>query len=156
MAPPRICPKQRLLDRTDRSGDCWIWLGATTRDGYGVMGIGRNKQHRAHRVSFEVFKGAIPEGMVVCHTCDTPRCVNPDHLFVGTVSDNTQDMLRKGRHPIRRDGEHHATKISHADRELVRAARARGETLTTIASRFGVSFQIISAICNRSGSYGAA
>ena len=77
---------------------CWLWIGANSgKGGYGQISInGRIK--RAHRVSWELHRGFIPEGMLVCHHCDTPPCVNPDHLFVGTYSDNTIDSVKKGRH----------------------------------------------------------
>lgn len=156
MAPSRISPAERLLKYSDRSGNCWIWTGATTRDGYGVLTIGRNTQRRAHRVAYELEHGPIGPGLVVCHRCDTPRCINPAHLFIGTPRDNTRDMLAKGRRNSRTNLAHPATKVTHAQREEIRAARRSGETLSSIGNRYGVSFQVISAICNRSGNYAAA
>ena len=70
---------------------CWIWQRYKNHAGYG-----RFMSHRAHRVSFTMFKGD-PTGFVVCHHCDNPPCVNPDHLFLGTVKDNVSDMMAKGR-----------------------------------------------------------
>lgn len=70
---------------------CWEWRGGTTK-GYGTY---RDKS--AHRVSYERYKGPIPPGMIVCHSCDNPSCVNPDHLWAGTYSDNANDMWSKGR-----------------------------------------------------------
>ena len=96
---PRVPIKDRLLSRYKVCGDCWIYTGQKTRDGYGVIGIGRTKQLRAHRVSYELHIGPIPAGMLVCHRCDTPLCIRPEHLFLGTPKDNTQDMLLKGRRP---------------------------------------------------------
>lgn len=78
---------------------CWVWYKATDKDGYGVIQV--NSQHaKAHRFSFLQHKGFIPSKWHVCHTCDNPSCVNPEHLFVGTSSDNRQDSIRKGRSPI--------------------------------------------------------
>lgn len=75
---------------------CWLWTAALDSKGYGVIGTGPHKVDRAHRVSYRLFKGD-PTGLDVCHRCDTPACVNPDHLFLGTAKDNIQDMIRKGR-----------------------------------------------------------
>lgn len=76
---------------------CWIWLKATDKDGYGFIKVNR-KQMRTHRVSHEIFNEEIPTGMMVCHKCDTPSCINPNHLFVGTATDNGQDYSNKKTH----------------------------------------------------------
>lgn len=75
---------------------CWLWLG-TTSNGYGRLSYGGHAPRYAHRLSFEAFNGPVPAGMDVCHKCDTPSCVNPAHLFVGTASDNAKDMVQKMR-----------------------------------------------------------
>lgn len=75
---------------------CWIWMSSLSDRGYGQLTI-KNKTIYAHRFSWELHNGPIPEGLLVCHHCDTPLCVNPDHLFVGTQKDNILDAMRKGR-----------------------------------------------------------
>lgn len=75
---------------------CWLWLGSTSSRGYGYSGI-KGAPSLAHRASYEAFSGPIPAGMCICHKCDTPACVNPDHLFAGTNLDNMRDMCAKGR-----------------------------------------------------------
>lgn len=97
---------EKFMEKVDRNhpSGCWQWTGSKDSWGYGQIRIvsssGGSKIRGAHRISFELFKGEIPDGYFVCHTCDNPRCVNPDHLFLGTQTDNMQDRLRKGRNPF--------------------------------------------------------
>ena len=76
---------------------CHIWMHTTDEYGYGFLKH-NNKQLRAHRASYEEYVGEIPKGILICHTCDVPSCINPNHLFLGTYADNSADMVRKGRH----------------------------------------------------------
>ena len=78
---------------------CHLWIGGADPDGYGVISRQgrRGKQERAHRVAYELFVGPIPDGICVLHRCDTPACVNPEHLFLGTNLDNVRDRDAKGR-----------------------------------------------------------
>lgn len=87
------------MDRLDVSGDCWLWTGPVNRGGYGYLsGQGEGgKSVLAHRLSYEVHVGPIPEGLRVLHTCDVPRCCRPEHLWVGSDADNNRDMWLKGR-----------------------------------------------------------
>jgi len=84
--------------------DCWLWQGVKNNKGYGMFGVGRDARtgkHRnmlAHRFSYQMELGHIPEGKYLCHTCDNPACVNPYHLFVGDQLANMRDRLAKGRH----------------------------------------------------------
>ena len=87
--------EDRFWSKVDKSGDCWIWTGATNKKGYGQFKIA-GKQNASHRVSYILTKGEIGE-LFVCHTCDNPSCVNPSHLWLGTCKDNHQDRERKKR-----------------------------------------------------------
>lgn len=90
----------RFVTKTDT---CWIWAGAKSDKRYGFFKI-QNKMLKAHRLSYELHKGDIPEGVLVCHSCDNPPCVNPDHLFLGTHKTNAEDRMQKGRHGDRYRG----------------------------------------------------
>lgn len=75
---------------------CWLWLGSVSRKGYGKA-ISGGRGYQMHRVAWERAHGSIPAGLYVCHKCDVPSCVNVDHLFLGTHTDNMRDMVAKGR-----------------------------------------------------------
>ncbi len=76
---------------------CWDWNASKNKQGYGRMGIGAGQCINAHRVSWVIHNGDIPDGLFVCHKCDNPSCINPKHLFLGTRQDNTNDMMLKKR-----------------------------------------------------------
>ena len=87
--------EERFLSKIEKTAGCWLWRGGCSGNGYGSFWAGKNVP--AHRFAYEMFRGPIPSRMWVCHTCDTPLCVNPEHFFLGTSSDNLLDASRKGR-----------------------------------------------------------
>jgi hypothetical protein len=124
---------------------CWNWTGATTPPPrqYGQLYV-NGKTILAHRISYVVHVGKIPQGMQVLHKCDNPRCINPDHLFLGTQKDNIQDCVRKGRLKIPgfHGSKHPNSKLTEA--QVVEIYKKKGiETLPRIAESFNVTRQAI-------------
>jgi hypothetical protein len=121
--------------------DCWLWQGYRNRDGYGVLHQSHSENRKAtlaHRFSWELHNGPIPGGAIICHRCDTPPCVNPAHLFVGTDADNHRDKWQKGRAPSGSD--HSNSRLTEEQVEYARAAYEAGETTQhALAKELGVS-----------------
>lgn len=123
----------------DASCGCWVWVGCTDADGYGI--IRHNGTNvRAHRASYQIHKGETPSHLAVCHSCDNPCCVNPDHLFLGDETDNNRDAVTKGRHKTG----------SVMNYEIAAQVRKAKEKLTgrTVAKQFGISEAAVSRITN--------
>jgi hypothetical protein len=125
--------------------ECWDWNGKRNPKGYGIIKV-NNKEWYAHRVSFELHNGPIPEGLFACHKCDRPCCINPHHLFAGSSMDNTTDMIAKGRHVIKaQKGEEKYNSLLNDDLvRHIRQCRLLGETCISIATRLGVNSRTIS------------
>lgn len=100
MAALKLTLEQRFWAKVKKADGCWLWTGAGSRKGeHGRIGIGGRSEGiaLAHRLSWELHHGPVPDGFCVCHRCDNPPCVNPAHLFLGTKGDNNRDMYAKGR-----------------------------------------------------------
>lgn len=131
-------------------GTCWPWLGAKMVNGYGTYRGGKNKV-LAHRFAWQSHNGrAVHDGLFCCHTCDNRICCNPDHMFLGTAKENTQDMLRKGRDGMsKRFGENHERSV--LTDAIVTACRARcraGETIKSLSVEFCVDQKTINSAVN--------
>lgn len=88
--------ESRFWSKVIKTNECWLWAASGTSDGYGQLKF-QGKKMYAHHISVRLSGREIPVGMVVCHKCDVPKCVRPDHLFIGTMKENQQDASRKGR-----------------------------------------------------------
>lgn len=140
----RFWPK---VDKSDELGGCWIWRGDRDSRNYGRIRDFRKGHERsigAHRVAYQLTHGQIPDRLVVCHRCDNPPCVNPAHLFLGTMKDNQSDMARKGRSA--RGERQGGAKLSEQDIPRIRELYAAGSTQREVAQAFGVSQGTISLI----------
>jgi len=130
--------------RMDPVTGCWIWMRSKDTKGYGriTKTLGEeHKTYRAHRIAWEEYYGLVPEGMCVLHQCDTPACCRPDHLFLGTLQDNSSDMVAKGRSA--RGPKHRAAKLTEND---VLNIRKSTEPQKILAERYGVDQSAISHI----------
>ena len=147
----RISSQMSLPDRFEAqiarepNSGCWLWAGSYHRQGYGLIRV-HGKQRLAHRFSYERFIGEIPAGANICHKCDVPECVNPEHLFVGSQADNVADMVHKGRLADRRGSNHPQAKLSE---QQVLAIRENAASQRIIAGQYGISKTMVRLIKQR-------
>jgi len=125
---------------------CWLWTGGTDSNGYGKIML-NYKVLGAHRVSWEVHHGPIPPGLYVCHKCDVPGCVNPDHLFLGTHRENMRDKMAKGRANTPFGSPHANAKLNENQVRIIKRLLSFGTVAQTdIAAAFGVNQRTVSNI----------
>jgi hypothetical protein len=161
--------EQRFWERVDKSGECWLWTGATFRRGYGAVKR-EGKQLKAHRVAWEMHFGRLPQGALIMHHCDNPPCVRPQHLFPGTPADNMADKVTKGRqatgdritahrtvlrgdqHPSHRHPERFRNEWRRkGDARLAEQAKAlyaQGRSKLSIAKSLGIGWATVARILN--------
>lgn len=158
---------KRFWDKVDKQPDkCWLWTASKRNKGYGAFAYtlnGKTIHDRAHRFSYQLYKGEIPKGLSILHSCDNPACVNPDHLSPGTISDNNQDMVRKGRHVkggtylsstldggYERGEVHHNAKLTESIVIEIRQSYALGKSShSQLAKRYQVGVGHINRIIKR-------
>lgn len=138
-------PDERFWSNVDRSGDCWLWTGGCSDTGYGSIEWNA-RVALAHRVSYELSIGPIPDGLFVLHRCDVRACVRPEHLFLGTHLDNMRDCKAKGRH---RNGARRGWILTVAQIREIRARAERGETNREIAKAFSVHQTTVRRVVHR-------
>ena len=147
MIPPEVTRQQRFWLRVRKGVGCWLWSGATSGTGIqarGYIKFGQRRRVFVHRYSYELHHGPIPEGGLVLHRCGNGLCIHPDHLYIGTHQDNSDD---RERHGTATRGEHHATaKLTSNNVLEIRTLLAAGHHATKLAVRFGVSSSTIYAI----------
>jgi len=142
----KLTTREKFLAKVCRAAasGCWLWQGMVRPEGYGAASLS-GRELRAHRLAWMLFRGEIAPGMVVCHKCDVRACVNPEHLFLGTSADNSQDMLNKGR--SLRGERHHNAKLTEDQVSRIKAMLAEDRLyISEIAREFGVTPSAIRGI----------
>ncbi|MDY3555321.1 HNH endonuclease signature motif containing protein [Gemmata sp. JC717] len=137
----------RIFDRVTKSeSGCWLYTGGISSTGYGIASVKGRSAH-VHRMAFELRCGEIPDGMCVLHRCDVRRCINPDHLFLGTLADNNRDTMQKDRTDDRRGEKNTQVKFTDEQVKQMRSMYASGLfSQRQIASTFKASQQHVSQI----------
>lgn len=124
---------------------CWIWLGCTMETGYGRFNLNKRNTF-AHRVSYALYKSNAPSGLLICHTCDNRWCVNPDHLYIGTHSENNLDAYRRRKRKNIQGVNGSNTKLCNEDVFFIRSSQL---TRKLLAEKFNVSVPLIGKIQRR-------
>ncbi len=139
----RIDPKIRFMDKVKKTDSCWLWMARLDKKGYGRFNFDGSMK-LAHRVSYQLFKGELRNGLDICHECHNPRCVNPAHLTQETRSYNIKQEFTQGRRSHAGDNSNRK-KLNQKSVEKIRTMLAAGKDLKEIANQFGV---VVGAIYN--------
>jgi hypothetical protein len=139
--------EQRFLSYVEKTDSCWLWTGGKCKVGYGQYWRPADKQVLAHRHSYEIYKGKIPNGLVVRHTCDNPSCVNPNHLIVGTYKENSKDMVDRNRSV--KGSKNKASKLTEDDVREIRILIDFGFLHRELAKMYGVCCETIARVRRR-------
>lgn len=154
MARPTLPLAARFWRHVDKTDGCWLWTAYVGTHGYGAIGAGGKHGEilLAHRVSWELHNGPVPEGRFILHRCDNRKCVRPDHLFLGDAKANTDDMWSKGRGfapEVLQGTANRNAKLTDAAVLAIRAEYAAGATQTALGHRYGVSQTVIWRVVRR-------
>lgn len=141
--------RQRFWSKVQFTANgCWLWTGSTDKDGYGEYRLKEGgRMFKAHHLAYEDLIGPIPSGKCVCHNCDNRACVQPEHFFIGTQTDNHADMCAKGRQP--RGETHGNRKLTESEILNIRLLKQQGVPQRAIAKWFHVTESAISNIIKR-------
>jgi hypothetical protein len=143
----RNCDPARIFNRIQKAASgCWLYTGGISSSGYGIVSI-KNRSVHVHRLAYSLKCGPIPEATCVLHRCDIRRCINPDHLFLGSLADNNRDCMDKGRTADRRGEKNTGAKFTPKRVARVRRAYGTGRfSQRTVGEMFGISQQQVSSI----------
>jgi hypothetical protein len=144
--------EERFWQKVDKKTDngCWLWIGGHSSNGYGSFTGNNHKPVKAHRFSWILYYGEIPDGLLVCHHCDVKFCVNPKHLFLGIDQDNSDDMMKKGR-GVQLHGEQNGN-AKYTKEFVLKIRRIYKEgnySRYKIAKMFNISYATIKPLLNR-------
>ena len=132
-----------------RTRGCWEWAGGCFTSGYGSFRLADRRNLLAHRVAWMIVNGPIPQGKVVRHSCDNPRCVRPDHLLLGTHADNVKDKVDRGRQRGSRGEDHYLHKLTAEEVIDIRQRHQRGEQSYLLAQEYHVTSQTLCDVIKR-------